>query len=104
MIKAVFYKKDGLFKGFRISGHSGYAGRGRDVVCAAVSSAAMLAANSITDYLHSDAEVSAGRNVLFLMLGKKSDNAVKIIHALFDHIGMISEDYEGRIRITVTEV
>ena len=107
MIKAVFYKKDGLFKGFRISGHSGYAASGSDIVCAAVSSAGMLAANSVTDYLLADAEVTAEKNILSLMLGRKTavtDSAERVINALYDHIVMIAEDYEGRVKVTVTEV
>ncbi|MDE7105331.1 MAG: ribosomal-processing cysteine protease Prp, partial [Ruminococcus sp.] len=35
MIQAKFYKKNGKFSGFRVSGHAGYADAGEDIVCAA---------------------------------------------------------------------
>ena len=104
MIKAVFYKKDGLFQGFRISGHSGYAEAGSDIVCASVSSAAMLAANIVTDHLLSRADVSAKDNILSLSLRTEDGDAPKIIAALCEHISAIAEDYEGTVNVTVTEV
>lgn len=43
--------------GFRISGHSGFAESGSDIVCASISSAAYMAANTITDIINISAEV-----------------------------------------------
>ena len=40
---------DGRVMGFRVEGHSGYAEEGADIVCAAVSSAAYLIVNSVTE-------------------------------------------------------
>ena len=41
---------------FSIKGPAGYADKGEDIVCAAVSSAALLTANTITEILGVDAE------------------------------------------------
>ncbi|MEG2118226.1 MAG: ribosomal-processing cysteine protease Prp, partial [Clostridia bacterium] len=38
MTKTVFLKRDGKFCGFSVSGHSGYADAGSDIICASVSS------------------------------------------------------------------
>ena len=57
MITVTFCVRDDLLTGFQISGHSGYAEQGSDIVCAAVSSAAILTANTATEILHLQADV-----------------------------------------------
>jgi uncharacterized protein YsxB (DUF464 family) len=104
MIKAVFYKRNGAFTGFGISGHSGYAEEGRDIVCASVSSAAMLTANTVTDFFNADADVSADGNDLKLMLNKHCDRSEQLIHSFYEHMNLISQDYNGTIRLSVMEV
>ncbi len=47
MINITIYKHADLYKGFRVSGHSGYADSGSDIICAAVSALAINTANSI---------------------------------------------------------
>ncbi len=47
MINITIYKHSGLYKGFRVSGHSGYADSGNDIICAAVSALAINTVNSI---------------------------------------------------------
>ncbi|MEE0868633.1 MAG: ribosomal-processing cysteine protease Prp, partial [Ruminococcus sp.] len=42
MIKVTFEAGNGVIKNVCISGHSGYAEEGSDIVCAAVSSAAIM--------------------------------------------------------------
>ncbi len=37
MITAALFRSGSRYTGFRASGHSGYAGEGQDIVCAAVS-------------------------------------------------------------------
>ena len=49
MTRATFVRKDGLLCGFTLRGHAGAGVSGTDVVCAAISSAAYLAANTITE-------------------------------------------------------
>ena len=51
MIKAEFHTASGMINGFVVSGHSGYSGSGSDIVCAAVSSAVLMAANTLTDVM-----------------------------------------------------
>ena len=51
MIKVVFYKSNGNYYGFRESGHSGYDEAGKDIVCAAVTSAVRLVESTVNDVL-----------------------------------------------------
>ena len=52
MIQAKILRRNGRTAGFSVSGHAGYADSGKDIVCAAVSSAVQLTANGITVVLH----------------------------------------------------
>ena len=51
MTKIEFFNHDGRINGFAVSGHSGYAEEGSDIVCAAVSSAVKLTECTINDVL-----------------------------------------------------
>ncbi len=51
MIKVKFFKAENLVKGFEVSGHSGSAEKGKDVICAFVSSACLMTANTIPEVI-----------------------------------------------------
>ena len=57
MITAEFITKQSKPYGFLIKGHAGYDDNGKDIVCASVSSAVQLVANTITEVLKIKAEV-----------------------------------------------
>ena len=47
MIKAEFYKKDGIITGYKIGGHAFFDVAGKDIVCAAVSSLSTAISNQV---------------------------------------------------------
>ena len=51
MTRVEFFDQDGRISGFNVSGHSGYAEAGADIVCAAVSTAVQFAEITISDVL-----------------------------------------------------
>ena len=57
MTTVEFFNAGGRITGFCCSGHSGYAEAGADIICAAVSTAASFAADTITDVLGERAKV-----------------------------------------------
>ena len=63
MTKIVFYKKDENLIGFLIKDHSGYDEEGYDIVCASVSSAAYLTANTLTEIVGAKADIDLKRSV-----------------------------------------
>ena len=103
MVKAYFYRKNGMYCGFIISGHAG-GQYGQDIVCAGVSSAVMLTLNTITDFFSIDADVRVEENKVGLKLKdpQKSDNARALIFSLENHLKLLSDEYGG-IRIVVRE-
>lgn len=106
MIAAEFFKLKSSFVGFKISGHAEYSDNGCDIVCAAVSSAVQLSANTLTDFLFVDANVKASDNTIYLMI-KNSDYEFigdAVIRSLMMHLQLISEQFVNTILITDTEV
>ncbi len=104
MITADFFKSGSVFVGFCVSGHSGFSNSGKDVVCAAVSSAVQMCANTITDCFNVRADIKVTDNKIRVKLPPESHTAEKIIEGLYIHLGFIAEDYEGTIKITTSEV
>jgi uncharacterized protein YsxB (DUF464 family) len=104
MIQAEFFKSDGKCRGFRISGHAGFAESGHDIVCASVSSAVQLTANLLTDGFNIDADVSAKDNVFECKVKILDEKAVVLFDMLKTHLGFISEEFPKRIKITTLEV
>lgn len=102
MIKAVFYKKNGLFVGFDVSGHAGYAESGSDVVCSAVSSAVMLGANIITEGLGIKAKVLSGGDTVSLRCGENAQ-CDAVIGTLKEHFEQILLEYKGTVSIIIKE-
>ena len=55
MTKITFYKtEDGIYYGFRESGHAGFDDSGHDIICAAISAMTMLIINTVEVALGSD--------------------------------------------------
>ncbi len=103
MIQAKFYKKNGKFSGFRISGHSGYADVGEDIVCASVSSAVQFAVNLLSDF-GCNPDVSSENNIVECKVKRTEFAESKIFKQLELHIESISEEFPDTIKITVLEV
>lgn len=47
MTKVTFYKRDGIYYGFKETGHTGYGESGDDILCSALSAMTMLIINTV---------------------------------------------------------
>ncbi len=76
MIKVEVFNQNGRLNGFAVSGHSGYAKEGSDVVCASVSSAVTFAECTINDVLgnHANAKVEPSEPRVTLTLPAVCDD------------------------------
>ena len=100
MIKAVFFTENGRLSGFSLSGHAGYGTAGNDVACAAVSSAAELTCNTVTEFFGDDADVSVSENMLTLRLKNEGCGySEKLIESFKTHLVFISEEFPRSIQI-----
>ena len=105
MITVTFFKSEDVLSGFRVSGHSDYSEQGSDIVCAAVSSATYLAANTITDVQHINAEVTERDGFMSLKLPQnEAENARVILARLELHLTALSEQYNKYIKVKISEV
>ena len=105
MIHAAFFSSGGQLTGFRISGHSDYSEQGSDIVCAAVSSAAYMTANTVTEILALEPALEVGEGDMLLKLSADdADRAADILRGLRLHIEGLQEQFPQFIHLTITEV
>lgn len=106
MIRAEFFVRNGSPAGFCISGHAGTSEAGTDIVCAAVSSAAYMTVNTVTDVIGVRTEASAGDGKMFLMLPDEKSAAAcgALLKGFRLHLASLHEQYPESITLTDTEV
>ncbi len=101
MIRAVFFEGENG-RGFEISGHAG-GNAGRDIVCAAVSSAVYMAANTVTDVIRIHADISERDGYLKFSVCGENDSAAAVLDGLKLHLSELSKQYPKKITV-ITEV
>ena len=102
MITATFFIRENAIQGFEIKGHSDSAEFGQDIVCAAVSSAAFMAANTITEVMNIEAEAEVDDGYMYFTV-KGGNSAEDIFKGLKLHLEGLSEQYPDFVKVT-TEV
>ena len=99
MIKVRFSVGDRQLNGFEISGHALFAESGKDIICAAVSSAAYMAANTVTDIIRADAKAQAEDGTMVLTLNEPNTQAETVLRGLELHLTELSKQYPQHIKI-----
>ncbi|MBQ8598740.1 MAG: ribosomal-processing cysteine protease Prp [Oscillospiraceae bacterium] len=105
MIRADFTRTGDKLTAFSLRGHAGYDDFGKDIVCASVTSAVQLTANAITEVLKVRADVQVLENEIRLNMPAQCPQEVfSFMEALLLHLEILAEDYEGTIKVKVSEV
>lgn len=106
MIRVRFFEDSaGRPVGFHIEGHSGAGNSGNDIVCSAVSSAAYLVANTITDVIGAEAGAEAEDGFMLLRVSDKDAGSCEaVLKGFQNHMEQLREQYPGSISIRNTEV
>lgn len=106
MIRIVFYQHGHKNYGFQATGHAGFDEYGKDVVCAAVTSAIQMAANGITECLKQSAEVDVEENLVSFQLPQSCSSAcaISMLDALELHLTVLMQEYPKNLQITYLEV
>ncbi len=99
MIRFKFVRSGKSTVGFECSGHAGFAQAGQDIVCAAVSSSAYLAANTITDSFNVKAKAQVDDGYMLFELLEESPEAHKVLDGLEAHIRSLAQDYPRSIKV-----
>ena len=105
MIKARFFGTEPVY-GFHITGHSDMNPGGPEILCAAVSSAAYMTANTVTEILGVKPTLLNRDGVMYLKV--KSEQEALQCRVLFDglklHLSEIAQDYPKYLKVTNSEV
>ena len=106
MIRAEFFTfSDGSQAGFRIGGHAEAGEAGSDPVCAAVSSAAYLTANTITDVIGAQASAQVKDGCMECRIApEEAASCAAVLKGLRLHLSELRRQYPRNIRIFETEV
>ena len=104
MIRVRFTTADGLLSGFTVSGHAGAGAYGQDIVCAAVSSATYMTANTITEILGLPADIAVEDGYLSLQVSGELTSCQTVLAGFRLHIEAMQQEYPKRIQLMNTEV
>jgi len=105
MIRAEFFADKGVLTGFHISGHSGYDEAGKDIICAFVSSAAYMAANTITDIIRVTSQTDVSDGDMCVRISRKDAQRCKdILDGLKLHLLNTEEQYPEFLKVNISEV
>ena len=101
MTSVKFLADKNLIYGFEIGGHSSKncddeVGK---IVCAAVSSASYMAANTVTDIIGDKADIQVDEAKMVFVCKKPSDATVKVLLGLQLHLTALADDYSNNLRI-----
>ena len=98
-MRATFFRKGDRIVGFDLDGHCGGVA-GRDIVCAAVSSAAYLTANTLTEVCGLSADVSEADGKLHLRLTDKDiSRGDDVMNGFYLHLKGLHDQYPTKIEI-----
>ena len=75
----IFSDQDGKITGYSVTGHSGTAERGRDIVCAGISSLAQAALLGIGEHLHREVDYKVTSGELMMRLKGAPDELTEAI-------------------------
>ncbi len=97
MTKVLFSGSEEKLNGFVITGHSTQCSDDLDgkLLCAAVSSAAYMAANGIIEIAKCECDIKVEDGYMSLTLKEDSDQAQTVLKSLLLHIEQLTEQYSN---------
>lgn len=100
MILAKVFSSGKTIVGFELSGHSGYAEEGSDIVCACVSSCAYMVVNTVTEIYHINADIELHDGFLkFLVPVSGAGELQKLFSGFELHLKALTEDYGSFLKV-----
>ena len=103
MIKAVFFIKGKNISGFSITGHADYR-ESNDIVCASVSSAAYMAANTLTDVIKAKADIEEQDGRMSVRTDSTLPEVQTVLKGLRLHLEQLADQYPENIKCNNSEV
>jgi len=108
MITVTIFRKNELIVGVQVEGHAGFARKGKDIVCSAVSMLYINLVNSIDSFTKDDKEINGSRKINFenIILKEMPGNDCELLFQSF-YLGIttVYKEYGKRyIEIVEQEV
>lgn len=102
MTKATFYYNKDVIVGFKITGHTANSDteEGR-IICSAISSAAYMTANTVTEIIGNVADISVSDGNMSLVLSKPYESSQTVLQGLKLHFEGLSEQYNDYIAVNM---
>ncbi len=104
MTKIYFTRKNGKWQGFKLTGHTGKAEAGKDVLCSAISTASQMAVVAITEVAKIKADVEIRDGFLSLELESPTSETELIITSLYETLASICENEKKYVKLEVKDV
>ena len=99
MITVTVFKKNNMIVGAQVEGHAEYAGKGKDIVCSAVSMLYINLVNSLENFTQDDKEVNGSRKINFenvILKNMPSDEAELLFRSFHLGITTVEQKYGKR--------
>ena len=103
MIRVSFKAAHGKLCGFRITGHAG-GEMGQDIVCAAVSSAAYMTANTVTEIIGATADIAVDDGYMDVTVTDRIPGCQDVLSGFRLHLQALTDQYPTRIQLMNSEV
>ena len=104
MIRVRYKTANGLLTGFTLSGHAGAGAHGQDIVCAAVSSAAYMTANTVTEIIGATAAITVDDGYMDMTVTDKLQDCQNVLSGFRLHLQALQKQYPTRIQQLIMEV
>lgn len=97
---------DGVCQGFLMEGHAEQGEEGQDIVCAAISSAAYMAVNTLTEVVHvTPLSLRASEGEMYFRVEPKDVSLCRdVLLGLKLHLQGLEEQYPQALQVTYLEV
>ena len=105
MISVTLYEKEGNLKGFQVQDHAGYAKKGKDIICSAVSALVITTVNSLEKFTEDEKIIFVTEDKAVIIVKFKDipgHDAKLLMDSMVLGLKEISEEY-GFIKISVKE-
>lgn len=110
MTKAILLKKEAHFIGLEVKGHSGYANKGSDIVCAGISTAVCMSVNLLDKFIHGHFELIQDEAAGYICLksfdySSLTDIQVEIVTQIFmnllETLQDIEANYQNHLKVKI---
>ena len=107
MTNITVYTKNDLYIGFKVSGHSGYAEEGKDIVCAGISALTINFINSVEEFMDDRFVVKTNEEdgmIDFIFENTPSKESQTLLDSLVFGLKNLEKDYKEFISLEFREV